>query len=135
MAATSAAPGSEIPGVPASVTRATDSPLASCDDDSLDTCTLVVLVDAENRGFDAEMAKQNAGSARIFRSDELDLLQDLDGPKGDVVEVADGRRDDVENALRVARHPAILRCTIVRWLSPVLNLRKACTRLNRYLTS
>ena len=63
----------------------------------------------ENRGFDAEMAKQDAASPGILRSHELDLLQDFEGAEGDVVEVADWRRDDVENALRVARHPAILR--------------------------
>ena len=55
------------------------------------------------------MAKEDAGPAGIFRGNQLDLLQDLEGTKGDVVEVADWRRDNVENTLRVARHPAILR--------------------------
>ncbi len=135
MAATRAAPGSEIPGVPASVTRATDSPFASRASDSFDTCALVVLVDAEDRGFDIEMAKQNAGSTRIFGSDELDLLEHLDGTEGDVVEIADGRRDDVEHAFR-SRGPSGHSKLPLRDGSPsFLNLRKACTRLNLYPTS
>ena len=87
--------------MPASVTSATDSPFEWPMIRSI-RATLVVLVDAEDRGFDPEMAKQNAGPARIFGSDELDLLQHLDGPEGDVVEVADGRRDDVKHAFGVA---------------------------------
>ncbi len=76
--------------------------------DPLDTCPLVVLVDAQDWGVDVEMPKQNAGSARVFGSDQLDLLEDLDRPERDVVEVADWRRDYVKNAFRLAGHLRIL---------------------------
>ena len=36
-----------------------------------------MLVHAQDRGLDIEVAKQDAGPARIFRSDELDLLHVL----------------------------------------------------------
>jgi hypothetical protein len=70
------------------------------------------------------MPEQYARPPRIFRSDELDLLQDFECAQRDVVEVADWRRDnekhslrltsterptiDQDFVLRVARHPAIL---------------------------
>ena len=107
-AATKAAPGSEMPGVPASVTSATDSPFASRASDSLDARLLVVLVDAEDRGLDVEMPEQDARSARVLGSDQLDPLQDLDRPERDVLEVADWRRDDVKNTFRLAGHLTIL---------------------------
>ena len=98
-----------MPGVPASVTSATDSPFASRADDALDPGPLVVLVNAQNRGIDLEMPQQDAGSAGVFSRDQLDLLEDLDGAERHVLEVADRRRDHVKNALRVASHPGILR--------------------------
>ena len=63
-----------MPGVPASVTSATDSPAASRPTIRSTRALLVVLVHAEERRLDAEVAKQDAGAARVFGGDELDLL-------------------------------------------------------------
>ena len=62
----------------------------------IDTRPLVVLVNAEDLRINIEMTKQDARPARIFGSDELDLLENLERAKGDVVEVADRGGDQVE---------------------------------------
>ena len=58
-------------------------------------------------------------------------------PKRDVFEVADRRRDHVENAFRVAGHRRILSYHCEDGLSPELIATRvqACTRLNHYPTS
>ena len=72
MAATNAAPGSDTPGVPASVTRATDSPFRKTSDDLLNAGLFVVLVDADDGNVDVEMPEQIAGPPRILGRHQLD---------------------------------------------------------------
>ena len=49
--------------------------------------------------LDLKMPEQDAGATSVFRRDQLDRLEHLQGPKGDVVEIADRRRDDVQDPL------------------------------------
>ena len=53
---------------------------------------------ADERRLDLEVAQELARVAGIFRGDEVRLFQHPKGPEGDVLQVADGRGDDVERA-------------------------------------
>ena len=53
---------------------------------------------ADERRADAEVAQELPGVAGVFRGDEVHLFQHPEGPQGDVLQVADGRGDDVERA-------------------------------------
>ena len=97
---TSAAPGSEIPGVPASLTRATDSPGPKPVRMRVDPALFVVLVEAEERCLDLVVPEQVTGAPRVFGGDQIDFAEHPQRPQRDVLEVADRRRDDEERARR-----------------------------------
>src|SRR5436190_10922746 len=54
----------------------------------------------------------------IFGGDEADELEDLQGPKRDVLEIADWRSDDIEKPFRVSGHQRILSYHCEIGLSP-----------------
>ena len=97
-ACTSSTPGSEMPGVPASVTNATRRAPFEARDELRQPRPGVVFVEAERRGRDAVMREELCRSARVFGRDHVDLPQDAQRPKRDVLEVADGRCDDEQRA-------------------------------------
>ena len=45
---------------------------------------------------DAEVVEELLGLAGVFAGDAVDALEDVEGAKGDVAEVADGGGDEVE---------------------------------------
>ena len=49
---------------------------------------------------DAEAGEKLLGPPRVLAGDQRDLLQDFDGPKRDVVQVSDWRRDDEQSSHR-----------------------------------
>jgi hypothetical protein len=57
-----------------------------------------VFVVAEQVGLNAVVIEQPSGGAGIFAGDPVGFFQEADGAVGDVLEVADGRRDYVEAA-------------------------------------
>jgi hypothetical protein len=57
-----------------------------------------VLVIADGRFGDAGVIQKLAGLARVLAGDQVGFTQRAKGAKRDVFEVADGGRDDVENA-------------------------------------
>lgn len=63
-----------------------------------DARTAVVIVKTEGTRRDAEVGEQLGGAARIFRRDEVRFAQHANGPKCDVLEIADGRGDHEQRA-------------------------------------
>jgi putative endonuclease len=57
---------------------------------------LVVLVHGNERLGDSEVAQQRSAVARVLASDGIDHREHVQGAQGQVGEVADRRRDDVE---------------------------------------
>jgi hypothetical protein len=57
---------------------------------------LVVLMKAGGRGPDIVAMQENRGMARVFSRDQVNFLEDPDGPESDVFEVPDRGRNDVE---------------------------------------
>jgi len=57
-----------------------------------------VGVVADERRLDPEVAQELPRVTGVFRGDEVRLFQHPQGPKGNVLQVADGRGDDVEGA-------------------------------------
>ena len=55
---------------------------------------------ARDRRVDAEVGQEDAGAAGVLAGDERDLLQDAERAQRDVLEIAEGSRDDVERAGR-----------------------------------
>ncbi len=84
-----------MPGVPASETSATRLPERTCATSSCARVRFVVLVIADGRGADVEMVQQLLRVAGVFAGDELGCAEDMERAQGDVVEVADGRGDEV----------------------------------------
>ena len=64
---------------------------------------LVVVVVAQQRAGDVEMGQQLAGVAGILGGDQVHAAKDAQGAQGDVVEIADGRGDDVQRAAIIRR--------------------------------
>ena len=73
-------PGSEIPGIPAQVTRATDLPSSKQLDDPRGRLPLVVLVEGDLRLADLEVLEQHAGVAGVLAGDEVHLLAESPAP-------------------------------------------------------
>ena len=63
-----------------------------------DALGLVVGVERERLGRDAVALEQLAHPPRVLGQEELALAQDAQRPQRHVLQVADGRRDDVEHA-------------------------------------
>jgi hypothetical protein len=59
---------------------------------------LVVLVQGDQAGMDAMGGKQGLAGAGIFRRDQVDRFEDVQGMRAQVAQVADGGGDDVEGA-------------------------------------
>ena len=57
---------------------------------------LVVLVVADGRRADVEVVEQLLRLARVLTGDAVDRAQDAEGAQGDVLQIADGRSDEVE---------------------------------------
>jgi hypothetical protein len=53
---------------------------------------------AGERGVDVVMAQQFAGNARILRGNQIHLSQHAQRPQGDVFQIADGSRHDIQHA-------------------------------------
>ncbi len=51
---------------------------------------------ADERRLNLEVAQELPRVAGVFRGDEVRLFQHPKGPEGDVLQVADGRGDNVE---------------------------------------
>ena len=96
-ARSSRCPGSEMPGMPASVMMATFSPWPSRAEQFGGAARFVVLVVADERLADPEMLEQVQRMAGILAGDHVRLLQDIDGAQGDIGQVADGSGDEVEH--------------------------------------
>ncbi len=58
--------------------------------------SLVVHVVADGGGADVEVIEELLGLARVLARDFVDRTQDAEGAQGDVLEVADGRGDEIE---------------------------------------
>lgn len=61
----------------------------------------LIFVEAEGaeEGFaDIEMFQEQAGVAGVLSGDTMTVLEDAEGPCGDVLQVADGGGDEVERA-------------------------------------
>ena len=61
---------------------------------------LVVLVIADGARLDAVVAEQLLGLARVLAGDQVDFFEHAQGAQGDVLEIADGRGDEVERRPR-----------------------------------
>lgn len=94
-----------------------------------DTRGLVVPVEADHGGVDAAVGKEFAGPARILGSDQAGLTQDPKGPEGDVLEVADRGRHDVQTSgRRPGLHAAY--CTLSDWADwPADSIHFSCERM------
>ena len=91
-------PGSEIPGVPASETRATERPARSASRmRSPFHFSLCSKYDVVAVAMPWAWSRPRR-PPRVLAGDERDLLQHAQRAQGDVLEVADGRRDHVERA-------------------------------------
>ena len=97
-ACTSSTPGSETPGVPASVTSAIELTSLKPSDQLRYAATSVVLMEAERWSRDAVVRKKPSCSARIFGGDQVDGSQDSQRPQRDVLKVADRRGDHEQRA-------------------------------------
>ena len=100
----SASPGSEIPGVPASVTKATFFPSRSSFQERLLPHSLVVFMVADQRFLNPVMGEELAGPPRVFGRDEVYLFQNPQSPQRDILQVADGGGNDVKCAFRFILH-------------------------------
>ena len=58
---------------------------------------LIMLMIRRKRLDDLVMIQQLQGVPRIFRQDQVDLFQHLKCPEADVLQIADGRRNEVEH--------------------------------------
>ena len=121
-ARTSCAPGSEIPGMPASVTTATRSPAADLVDDALGGGGLVVRVHRAEPppGGDAGVRQQRAGAAGVLGRDDVRGPQLFDRARRQIAEVADRRADEHERPPPAGR--SLLR---LRPMSPVLSPQRS----------
>ena len=79
--------------------------------DHLHCLVLIEFVMRLERLVDVVMLEEDRTRARVLRQDEVGFLQDLDGPEGHVVEIADRSRDDE----KLSRHqPSFLRMAIMK---------------------
>ncbi len=63
----------------------------------------VVLVVTDGAGRDPVMIEKLLGLARVFTGDQVDAFQHAQGAQGDVLEVADGRGNEVERWAGIER--------------------------------
>ena len=85
-----------MPGVPASLTSAMLSASPQFIEELRDTLTLVVLVQGEHRLREAEGLEEHPRPPRVFGRDEAARAERVAGALGEVAQVADRRRHDVE---------------------------------------
>ena len=72
---------------------------------------LVELVMRLERLMDIVVLEEDRTRAGVLRQNKVGFLQDLDGPEGHVVEIADRSRDDE----KLSRHqPSFLRMAIMK---------------------
>ena len=69
-----------------------------------------MLVVTDGRGGNAEVVQQLLRQPRIFTGDAVDALQDPQRAQGDVLKIADRRRDQVESRIerRIVRLASVL---------------------------
>ena len=58
-------------------------------------CVLVVLMETRRGRRDRVVLKDPGGPPGVLRCDERHLTEDPQGPERDVVEISDGRRDNI----------------------------------------
>ena len=93
---TSLKPGSEISGVPASDTSAIEAPCASFSQDFRPRQRGVVLVIGLELRRDAVALGQPAGDAGVLAGDDVDAGQRFQRAQGDVAEIADRGRHQMQ---------------------------------------
>src|SRR5262249_39963267 len=64
---------------------------------------LVVVVIADERSRDAVMRQELAGVTGILSGNHIHAAQDAQGPQGNVLQVTDGGRDDVQSTVCSSR--------------------------------
>jgi len=67
-------------------------------DQTADSATLIVLMERNQASSDAIASEQPSTVAGIFRSDQIDIGENLECPLADVGQVADRRRHHIEYA-------------------------------------
>ena len=97
-AATSSTPGSDTPGVPASVTSATPFAALEPGQNLRKPRPGVVFVEAQRWGGDSVMREELCRSPRVFRRDHGRFPQHPQRAECDVLEVADRRGDHEQGA-------------------------------------
>ena len=96
-ARTSRSPGSEMPGMPASVTTATRSPAASRSSTPPMARCLGVVVDHDERAsVHPGVLQQPPGAPGVLAADGVGVAERLDGARRQVAQVADRRADEHE---------------------------------------
>ncbi len=95
----SRAPGSESPGVPASVISAIFSPDSESFDQLGGAHRFIVLVITDQRFVDLVMLQQNSRVSRVLGRDKIDIFQNFERPQCDIAKISDGRGDDVKHGL------------------------------------
>src|SRR5579863_5554658 len=66
---------------------------------------LIVLVATDRRRRDGEVVQELLGLTCVFAGDAIGAFENVEGTEGDVVEVADGRGDQIEAGVeRFVRH-------------------------------
>ena len=93
-------PGSETPGVPASVTSAIRAPRLEPAHELGPAARLVVLEVARRAAPAPRTLEERPRPPRVLGRDQVHLAQDPQRPQRDVLEVTDGGRDDEERARR-----------------------------------
>ena len=91
-------PGSEMPGVPASDTSATDSPACSRAISLRRFAPLVVLAEADHRLADGVVGEELRRPPGVFGRDHVHFLQRPQRAERQVFQIADGRGDDEQGA-------------------------------------
>ena len=77
-------PGSEIDGIPASVSKATFSPARQSFDQFASPPGFVMLMKTDKRLANLEPLQENRGAPRILGRDDCDLLQDVKRSERDI---------------------------------------------------
>ncbi len=90
------APGSDTPGVPASVTYATSVARLHAVQQPLDRLRPAVRVQADERRRHLVVAQEPAGPPRVFRRDHRHLPQHLQAPKRKIPQMTDGGAQHVQ---------------------------------------
>ncbi len=91
-------PGSEMAGIPASVTRAQLSPCQQAVQHRLTAGCGVVPVVGDHRLLQPQMVEELHCHPGVFCGNEVRLRQSIRHPRGDVPQIADGSRDQIEGS-------------------------------------